>query len=74
MDRNRRLVCVGIRTQDAKALTIAGHVRAFLHHRLREAIALHERALMLNSGSISSSRARTDSASDLAPRWPSAAR
>jgi TolB-like protein len=34
--------------QDAKALTIAGHVRAFLHHRLREAIALHERALMLN--------------------------
>ena len=34
--------------QDAKALTIAGHVRAFLHHRLREAITLHERALMLN--------------------------
>ncbi len=34
--------------QDAKALTIAGHVRAFLNHRLREAIALHERALMLN--------------------------
>jgi len=34
--------------QDAKALAIAGHVRAFLHHRLREAIALHERALMLN--------------------------
>ena len=27
-------------------LTIAGHVRAFLHHRLREAIALHERALV----------------------------
>jgi DNA-binding SARP family transcriptional activator/TolB-like protein len=34
--------------QDAKALTIAGHVRAFLHHRLHEAIALHERALTLN--------------------------
>lgn len=34
--------------QDAKALTIAGHVRAFLHRRLREAIALHERALHLN--------------------------
>lgn len=34
--------------QDAKALTIAGHVRAYLHHRLREAIALHERALTLN--------------------------
>ncbi len=34
--------------QDAKALTIAGHVRAYLHRRLREAIALHERALALN--------------------------
>lgn len=33
---------------DARALTIAGHVRAFLHHRLHEAIALHERALSLN--------------------------
>ena len=31
-----------------RALTIAGHVRAFLHRRLREAIALHERALSLN--------------------------
>jgi DNA-binding SARP family transcriptional activator/TolB-like protein/Flp pilus assembly protein TadD len=34
--------------QDAKALTIAGHVRAFLHHRVRLAITLHERALLLN--------------------------
>jgi tetratricopeptide (TPR) repeat protein len=34
--------------QDAKALTIAGHVRASLHHRLREATALHDRALSLN--------------------------
>jgi DNA-binding SARP family transcriptional activator/TolB-like protein len=34
--------------QDAKALTIAGHVRAFLHHRVREGITLHERALMVN--------------------------
>lgn len=34
--------------QDAKALTIAGHVRAYLHRRLRESIALHERALALN--------------------------
>jgi TolB-like protein len=34
--------------QDGKALTIAGHVRAFLHHRLREALTLHERALTLN--------------------------
>ena len=33
---------------DARALTIAGHVRAYLHHRLHEAIALHERALSLN--------------------------
>ncbi|MDE2334479.1 MAG: hypothetical protein KGK10_08080 [Rhodospirillales bacterium] len=34
--------------QDAKALTIAGHVRAFLHRRVREGIALHDRALMVN--------------------------
>jgi DNA-binding SARP family transcriptional activator/TolB-like protein len=34
--------------QDAKGFTIAGHVRAFLHHRLREAAALHDRALALN--------------------------
>lgn len=34
--------------QDAKALTIAGHVRAFLHHQLHEAVALHERALLVN--------------------------
>ncbi len=33
---------------DANCLTIAGHVRAFLHHRVREAAALHERALALN--------------------------
>ncbi|MGE4044414.1 MAG: BTAD domain-containing putative transcriptional regulator [Acetobacteraceae bacterium] len=33
---------------DARALSIAGHVRAFLHRRLREAAALHERALTLN--------------------------
>ncbi|HVZ09086.1 BTAD domain-containing putative transcriptional regulator [Rhodopila sp.] len=33
---------------DARALTISGHVRAFLHRRLREAMALHERALALN--------------------------
>ena len=33
---------------DARGLTIAGHVRAFLHRRLHEAIALHERALSLN--------------------------
>jgi DNA-binding SARP family transcriptional activator/TolB-like protein len=33
---------------DARAQTMAGHVRAFLHGRLREAAALHERALSLN--------------------------
>ncbi|WP_428483872.1 BTAD domain-containing putative transcriptional regulator [Rhodopila sp.] len=33
---------------DARGLTISGHVRAFLHRRLREAISLHERALSLN--------------------------
>ena len=34
--------------QDARGLTIAGHVRAFLHHRPREALELHGRALALN--------------------------
>ncbi|HTW29589.1 MAG TPA: BTAD domain-containing putative transcriptional regulator [Acetobacteraceae bacterium] len=34
--------------QDARALTIAGHVRSFLHHRLREGMALHDRALSQN--------------------------
>jgi DNA-binding SARP family transcriptional activator/TolB-like protein len=34
--------------QDARALSIAGHVRAYLHHRPREALSLHERALTLN--------------------------
>jgi tetratricopeptide (TPR) repeat protein len=33
---------------DARALAIAGHVRAFMHRRLHDAIALHERALSLN--------------------------
>jgi DNA-binding SARP family transcriptional activator/TolB-like protein len=33
---------------DARGLCISGHVRAFLHQRLREAVALHERALTLN--------------------------
>ncbi len=34
--------------QDAKGFAIAGHIRAFLHHRLQEAAVLHERALALN--------------------------
>ncbi len=33
---------------DARALTIAGHVEAFLHRRPDEAVLLHERALQLN--------------------------
>ena len=33
---------------DARGLAISGHVRAFLHRRLQEAIVLHERALSLN--------------------------
>ena len=39
---------VSLDPQDAKALTIAGHVRSYLYHRHREAITLHERALSLN--------------------------
>ena len=34
--------------QDARGFTIAGHVRAYMHRRLREAVALHDRALALN--------------------------
>jgi DNA-binding SARP family transcriptional activator/TolB-like protein len=33
---------------DARGLAISGHVRAFLHRRLQEAMVLHERALTLN--------------------------
>lgn len=33
---------------DARALTLAGHVRAFTHRRLPEAMALYERALIIN--------------------------
>jgi len=33
---------------DARALTIAGHVRAYLHHQVEEGLELHERALSLN--------------------------
>lgn len=33
---------------DAQALTILGHVRAFLHHRVEEAASLHDRALAHN--------------------------
>ncbi len=33
---------------DARALAVAGHVEAFMHHRLAAAHALHERALAAN--------------------------
>jgi DNA-binding SARP family transcriptional activator/TolB-like protein len=39
---------VALDPYDARGLTIAGHVRAYLYRRLHEAIALHERALSLN--------------------------
>jgi len=39
---------VALDPSDAQALTILGHVRAFLRHRVDEAVALHERALALN--------------------------
>lgn len=39
---------VSLDPTDARALTIGGHVRAFLHRRLREAYALHDRALTIN--------------------------
>jgi DNA-binding SARP family transcriptional activator/TolB-like protein len=39
---------VNLDPQDARGLTIAGHIRAFLTRRPHEALALHERALQLN--------------------------
>jgi tetratricopeptide (TPR) repeat protein len=39
---------VALDPSDAQALTVLGHVRAFLHHRVAEAVALYERALALN--------------------------
>ncbi len=71
---------------DARGLTIAGHVRAFLHHRLDEAIPLHERALAINpslplawhlsgvaqaySGNLAEARRRIEQCRRLAPRDP----
>ena len=34
--------------QDARALTLAGHVRGFIYHRPEEALRLHERAILAN--------------------------
>ncbi len=39
---------IALDPQDARGLTIAGQVRAFLHHQPREALELHSRALGLN--------------------------
>lgn len=39
---------VRLDSADARAVTLAGHVRGFLHRRLDEAQVLHERALALN--------------------------
>ncbi len=39
---------VSLDPADARGLTIAGHVQAYLHRRHDQAIALHERALGLN--------------------------
>ena len=71
---------------DARGLTIAGHVRAFLHRRLDEAIPLHERALAVNpslplawhlsgvaqayKGNLDEARRRIDHCRRLAPRDP----
>ncbi len=33
---------------DARGFTVAGHVRAFLHHEAEAALSLHERAIALN--------------------------
>ena len=71
---------------DARGLTIAGHVRAFLHRRLDEALPLHERALAINpslslawnlsgvahayKGNLEEARRRIDYCRRLAPRDP----
>lgn len=39
---------VALDPMDAQGLTILGHVQAFLHHRVEEALVLHRRALALN--------------------------
>jgi len=39
---------VALDPADAQAVTILGHTRAFLDHRVEEACALHDRALSLN--------------------------
>ena len=41
-------LAVALDPQNARGLTIAGHVRASLQHRIGEAMELHARALLLN--------------------------
>lgn len=71
---------------DARGLAIAGHVRAFLHHRLDEALPLHNRALTINPslplawhlsgvahayrGDLDEARRRLEQSRRLAPRDP----
>ena len=71
---------------DARGLTIAGHVRAFLHRRLDEALPLHDRALAINpslplawhlsgvaqayKGNLAEARRRIEHSRLLAPRDP----
>ena len=71
---------------DARGLTIAGHVRAFLYRRLDEALPLHERALTINpslplawhfsgvahayKGNLEEARRRLEQSRRLAPRDP----
>ena len=71
---------------DARGLAIAGHVRAFLHRRLDEALPLHERALSINpslplawhlsgvaqayKGNLEEARRRVEQCRRLAPRDP----
>ncbi len=39
---------VALDPSDARALTIAGHIRSYLDHQMEDAIKMHERALALN--------------------------
>ncbi len=72
--------------RDARGLTIAGHVRAYLHRRVEEGLALHERALAVNPslplawhlsgvahayrGELGEARRRLEQCRRLAPRDP----
>jgi DNA-binding SARP family transcriptional activator/TolB-like protein len=73
---------------DSRGLTIAGHVRGFMHRRPREAATLHERALSLNPhlamawalsgitcayiGDLDEAERRSDRYKRLSPRDPHA--